>query len=197
MTSARKMTPSCELKFGTQCVARLVDISLRDPSYFADFHPSEAATTPGRIHDFYERCISASSDPDDTDFSERDELIKGAWTVISEAGGRYTLDSAPLFSYDGQVSFSLATEPPPFTSGEIVEGVVTHHQPYGAWVRIDSLTEGLVLIVEITDEERALSESDFPSVGSRIHARVLRCFIDDGIPKASLSTRESALQGHT
>jgi len=84
-----------------------------------------------------------------------------------------------------------------YHTGDIIQGMVVRHAPYGAWIEIDETTEGLLLIVNMTDEDRSLSESDFPPIGSSVSAIIVHSTIADGRPKVTLSTRESDMASST
>ncbi len=73
-----------------------------------------------------------------------------------------------------------------FKIGDVLTGRVTGIQPYGAFVALDEVTQGLVHISEIT-YGYVKDVSEFIKVGDEITVKVLE--IDEGKKKISLSIR--------
>jgi general stress protein 13 len=71
--------------------------------------------------------------------------------------------------------------------GDVVSGIVTGIQPYGAFVSLDETTQGLVHISEIT-YGYVKEVSEFLTVGQEVEVKVLEVDTDAG--KISLSIRE-------
>lgn len=70
--------------------------------------------------------------------------------------------------------------------GEVLTGIVTGIQPYGAFVALDEQTQGLVHISEIT-YGFVKDVGEFLKVGDEIEVKVLE--VDESSKKISLSTR--------
>ena len=70
--------------------------------------------------------------------------------------------------------------------GDVVTGKVTGIQPYGAFVALDEVTQGLVHISEIT-YGYVRNVEDFFKIGDEIQVKILD--IDERNEKISLSTR--------
>lgn len=73
-----------------------------------------------------------------------------------------------------------------FEVGQIIEGKVTGIQPYGAFVALDSETQGLVHISEVT-HGYVKDVSEHLSVGDTVNVKVLN--VDEKNNKVSLSIR--------
>lgn len=71
--------------------------------------------------------------------------------------------------------------------GDVVSGIVTGIQPYGAFVSLDETTQGLVHISEIT-YGYVKEVSEFLTVAQAVKVKVLEVDMDAG--KISLSIRE-------
>lgn len=71
--------------------------------------------------------------------------------------------------------------------GDVVSGVVTGIQPYGAFVSLDETTQGLVHISEIT-YGYVKEVSEFLTVAQEVEVKILEVDTDAG--KISLSIRE-------
>ena len=71
--------------------------------------------------------------------------------------------------------------------GDVVSGIVTGIQPYGAFVSLDETTQGLVHISEIT-YGYVKEVSEFLTVAQEVEVKVLEVDMDAG--KISLSIRE-------
>jgi len=71
--------------------------------------------------------------------------------------------------------------------GDVVSGIVTGIQPYGAFVSLDETTQGLVHISEIT-YGYVKEVSEFLTVGQEVEVKILEVDADAG--KISLSIRE-------
>ena len=71
--------------------------------------------------------------------------------------------------------------------GDVVSGIVTGIQPYGAFVSLDETTQGLVHISEIT-YGYVKEVSEFLTVAQEVKVKVLEVDMDAG--KISLSIRE-------
>ncbi len=60
-----------------------------------------------------------------------------------------------------------------FPKGSFARGVVSLHVSFGFFVDIGvPEADGLVRIIDITDEPRAITEADYPPVGSEVRAYV-------------------------
>lgn len=59
-----------------------------------------------------------------------------------------------------------------YTSGQIVEGVVTGIQPYGAFVLVDDTTSGLIHISEIS-EYFVKDVHQFVNVGDKVKIKII------------------------
>jgi general stress protein 13 len=70
--------------------------------------------------------------------------------------------------------------------GDVVTGKVTGIQPYGAFVALDEMTQGLVHISEIT-YGYVKDVNEFIKVGDEITVKILE--VDDSQKKISLSIR--------
>lgn len=56
--------------------------------------------------------------------------------------------------------------------GSMIEGRVIRHEAYGVFVDIGLECEGLIQIVDISDD-RPVTPEDYPPIGTRVVARVL------------------------
>ncbi|HRX91878.1 MAG TPA: S1 RNA-binding domain-containing protein [Candidatus Izemoplasmatales bacterium] len=76
--------------------------------------------------------------------------------------------------------------------GEIVKGTITCIRPYGAFVKVGDLYDGLVHISEITDGF-VRDVGDFFSIGQEVEFRILKIHKDN---KLSLSYRGVKTHAH-
>lgn len=178
------------LKHGGIPVAELTAIHSHQSTFFAQYVLLESALQPGPLARFHRRCLDHGEEVSDDDFSAFDQLAEG-WSVETHANRAYSLDGLPLFLEEDELSFVLKDgQRMPFCVREIVRGTVVSHQHYGAWVKLDALVTGLILIGEISDKKPPV---DFPVIGSSVEAVVWRSSLGDGFPTVSLSTRRSFL----
>lgn len=70
--------------------------------------------------------------------------------------------------------------------GEVIKGKITGIQRYGAFVKLNSYTQGLVHISEITNGY-VKDINDFLIIGDEVHVKILA--VDEKTGKISLSLR--------
>jgi predicted RNA-binding protein with RPS1 domain len=75
--------------------------------------------------------------------------------------------------------------------GDIIEGSIIRHEPYGVFVDIDCPFEGLIEIPEFRENGIMMTQQEYPHIGERVKAVVLG-FKDMG-SQVKLSVRPSRL----
>ena len=84
-----------------------------------------------------------------------------------------------------------------FPKGSFARGVVSLHVSFGFFVDIGvPEADGLVRVIDITDEPRAITEADYPPIGSEVRAYVWGVEKGGGTrPQVILSIKPSLMRG--